>query len=205
MPAASACSRVPLKPWYSGAVTSGKRRSHIRVVLDGLHEGIGDADRDVEVGDGVLVGLAGDELFHIRVVDAQDGHIGAAAGAALGDLAEGVVVDAQEADRAGGLPGGGFDQGALGAQAREGEAVAAAGLLDEGGIAQGLEDAGRIAAHIVGDGQHKTGSQLAERCAGAGKGGRIGEEALGGQQVVELAGARDARRRPRLLRTAATW
>ncbi len=56
---------------------------------------------------GVLVGLAGDEIFHIRVVHAQDGHVGAAAGAALGDLAEGVVVDAQEADRSGGLSGGG--------------------------------------------------------------------------------------------------
>ncbi len=63
--------------------------------------------------------------------------------AALGDLAKGVVVDAQETHRAGGLAGGGFHQGAGWAQAREGEAVAAAGLLDQGGIAQGLEDAGR--------------------------------------------------------------
>jgi hypothetical protein len=38
----------------------------------------------------------------------------------------------------------------LRAQAREVEAVPAAGLLDEGGIAQGLEDAGGIAAHVIG-------------------------------------------------------
>ncbi len=141
-------------------------------------------DRDVEVGDLVLVGLAGDELLHIRVIHAQDGHVGAAAGAALGDLAEGVVVDAQEADRSGGLPGGGFDQGALGAQVREGKAVAAAGLLDERGVAQGLEDAAGFAAHVVADGQHKAGSQLPERRARAGEGGRIGEEALGAEQLV---------------------
>ena len=109
--------------------------------------------------------------------------------AALGDLAKGVVVDAQEADRAGGLPGGGFDQRALGAQAGEGEAVAAAGLLDQGGVAQGLEDAGRVAAHIIGDGQDETGGQLAQRGARAGEGGGIGEEALAGKQIVKFAGA----------------
>ena len=114
----------------------------ICVVFHGLHEGIGDADRNVEIGDGVFVGLAGDEIFDIRVIHAQDGHVGAAAGAALGDFAKGVVVDAQEADRTGGLAGRGFHQAALWAQAGEREAVAAAGLLDEGSIAQGLEDAG---------------------------------------------------------------
>ena len=133
----------------AGRVTSGKRRSQSASSSTALHEGIGDADGDVEIGDLVLVGLAGDEFFHIRMIHAQDGHVGAAAGAALGDLAKGMVVDAQEADRPGGLPGGGFDQAALGAQAREGEAVAAAGLLDEGGIAQGLEDAGGVAAHVI--------------------------------------------------------
>ena len=148
----------------------------------------------------VFVGLAGDELFDIRMVHAQHGHVGAAAGAALGDLAEGLVVDAQEAHRPGGLPGGGFHQRALGAQAREGEAVAAAGLLDQRRIAQGLEDAGRIAAHVIGDGQHKAGGQLAQRRAGAGKGGGVGEEALAGQQLVIIFGAFDDIARPSCLR-----
>ena len=167
----------------------GEAQVPIRVGFDGAHEGVGDADGDVEVGDGVLIGLAGDEIFHVGVVDAQDAHVGAAAGAALGDLAEGVVVDAQETDRAGGLTGGGFDDGALGAQAREGEAVAAAGLLDEGGVAQGLEDAGGVAAHVVDDGQDEAGGQLAEGGAGAGEGGGVGEEFFGGEEMVESAGA----------------
>ena len=123
-------------------MTSGKTQIPIGIVFDSLHESIGDADRDIEIGDLVLVGLAGDEIFHIRMIHAQHGHIGAAAGAALGDLAEGMVVHAQKADRTGCLAGRGFHQRALGAQAGEGEAVAAAGLLDQRSIAQGLEDAG---------------------------------------------------------------
>ena len=114
------------------------------------------------------------------MVHAQDGHVGAAAGAALGDLTEGVVVDAQEADRSGGFAGGGFDDAALGAQAGEGKAVAAAGLLDEGGVAQGLEDAGGVAAHVIIDGQDKAGGELPEGSAGAGEGGGVGEEGFGG-------------------------
>ncbi len=121
------------------------------------------------------------------MVHAQDSHVGAAAGAALGDLAEGVVIDAQEADRTGGLPGGGLDVGALGAQAGEGETVAAAGLLDEGGVAQGLEDAGGIATHVVADGEDEAGGELPEGRARAGEGGGVGEEGFGGEQGVILA------------------
>ena len=120
------------------------------------------------------------------MIHAQDGHVGAAPGAALGDFAKGMVIDPQKADRAGGLPGGGFDQGAGGAQAGEGEAVAAAGLLDEGGIPQGLENPGGILAHIIGDGQHKAGGQLPQRCPGPGEGGGVGEEFLAGQQVDNI-------------------
>ncbi len=83
------------------------------------------------------------------MLDPQHGHIGPAPRAALGHFAEGMVVDPQETDRAGGLTGGGFYQGALGPQAREGKTIPTAGLLDERGIPQGLENAGRAAAHIV--------------------------------------------------------
>jgi hypothetical protein len=52
----------------------------------------------------VLVDLAGDEIFHIRVIHAQDCHVRAATRATLGDLTEGVVVHPQKANRSGGLP-----------------------------------------------------------------------------------------------------
>ena len=186
-------------------MTSGKRSSQCIVVRDSLHEGIGDADRDIEIGDGILVGLAGDEIFDIRMIDAQHSHVGAAAGAALGDLAKGLIVDAQETHRSGSLPGGGLDQGAFGAQAREGKAIAAAGLLDQGGIAQSLEDARRVATHIIGDGQHETGCQLPERRAGAGKGGRIGEETLAGQQLDKTGGRAGLVSAAQASSTLATW
>jgi hypothetical protein len=44
-----------------------------------------------------------------------------------------------------------------------------------------------MAAHVIGDGQHKAGRQLPEGRARAGEGGRIGEEALAGQQVIKFA------------------
>ncbi len=45
------------------------------------------------------------------------------------------------------------------------------------------------AAHVIGDGQDETGSQLSQGGAGAGEGGGIGEEFLGGEKVVIFEGA----------------
>ena len=96
----------------------------VLVVLDGLHELVGDPDRVVGVleldrGEGVrvqahvevgglqrgglllLVGLAPDELLDVRVVDVEHDHLGRAAGAAAGlDRAGPGVGAAHEADRA---------------------------------------------------------------------------------------------------------
>ena len=68
----------------------------LSVLFDRLHEGVGDANRDIEIGNGVFIGLAADEILDIGVIHAQDRHIGAPPGATLGHLAEGVVVYAQE-------------------------------------------------------------------------------------------------------------
>ena len=156
------------------------------VVAHGLHEGVGNADGNVEVRDLVLVGLARDEVADIGMIDAQHGHVRPAPCAALGHFAEGLVVDAQEPDRTGGQPGGGLDDGAFLAQAAEGEAVAASRLLNQSRVAESLEDAGRIPAHIVGDRQHEAGRQLPQRRAGAGERRRIRKEGLRGEQLVEL-------------------
>ncbi len=121
----------------------------IAVLLHRFHESIGNAHRNIEVGDRVFVRLAGDELLDIRVIHAQHGHIGPTPRTPLGDLAKGLIIHAQEAHRPGGLPGRGLDQGVLGAQARERKAIASARLLDQGGVAQALEDARMVAAHIV--------------------------------------------------------
>src|SRR5512143_2287948 len=71
-------------------------------------------------------------------------------------------------------------------EAREREAVSAAGLLDQGGVAEGLEDTSGIAAHIVCNRQDETGGQLAKRRAGTREGGRIGEELFAAEELIEL-------------------
>jgi len=52
----------------------------IAIGFDGFHERVGDADRDVEVGQ-VAVVLGVDEDFDVRVVAAQHAHLRAATGA----------------------------------------------------------------------------------------------------------------------------
>jgi hypothetical protein len=116
------------------------------------------------------------ELLNVRMIHAQDGHVGATARTALSDLAKCLIVDAQETNRAGRFAGRAANQRAFGAQPRESKAVTAAGLLDQGGIPKRLEDASRIAAHIIFDRQDKTGCQLPERRAGASEGGAVGRK-----------------------------
>jgi len=60
----------------------------------------------------------------------------------------------------------------------EGEAIAAAGLLDQGRVTQGLENARAVTSHVIGDGQNKASSQLSKRRTRAGKGRRVGKNFL---------------------------
>ena len=157
-----------------------KTQRPILIIFHRAHEGIGDTDRNIEIGDLVFVGLASDKFFHVRVVNPQHCHVGAAPGTALGDLAKGIVIHPQEAYRPGRLPGRRPHHAALGTQSREGKPVTSAGLLNQSSIAQGLENPSRVAAHVIADGQHKAGCQLPQRGACAGEGGRIGKESFGG-------------------------
>ena len=70
----------------------------VAVISHRLHKLVGDGNRDVEIGDGAFGRLAFDEFLDVRMIDAQHAHVGAAASAALGDFAKGLVVDAQKAD-----------------------------------------------------------------------------------------------------------
>ena len=128
----------------------------IGIIFYCLHESIGDTDRDIEIGDRVFAGLASDEFFHIRVVHPQDTHIGSAPGTALGNFAKGMVINTQETYRTGGLPGRRFYQCALWPQARKGKTIPAAGLLNQRGVPQGLENTCRVTTHIVSNRKNKT-------------------------------------------------
>ena len=56
------------------------RELDVGVVLDGLHEGVRDADRDIEIGELAFI-FGVDEFLHVRVVATQHTHLRAAPGA----------------------------------------------------------------------------------------------------------------------------
>ena len=70
-----------------------------------------------------------------------------------------------------------MDNIVLRAQPAKREAVAAAGLLDQGGDAQSAKDAVAALAHIIFDRQNKTSRKLPKGRTSAGKGGAIRVEA----------------------------
>ena len=121
----------------------------VAVILDRMHELVGERDRNVEIGDRALFGLAADELVNIGVIDPQHAHIGAAPRSSLRDLAESLVVDAQKADRPGRAPGRRVYDIFLRAQPAEAEAVAPARLLDQRRHPQRAEDAVVRPPHVV--------------------------------------------------------
>ena len=147
------------------------------------HEVLGEPDGNIEVGEDRGIALGSDELEDVRVIDPQDGHVGAAAGAALLDGLGGGVENSHERNGAGGAAAGGADDVSLGPEAGEREASAAAGLMDESGVLDGLEDG----CHRVFDGKHKAGGELLELSSGVHEGGRVGEELQAGDEAVEVA------------------
>ena len=81
----------------------------------------------------------------------------------------------------GGHAAGGAHIAVLGSQPGKGKAGAAAGLVDQGGIAQGAENA----LHAVLDRQHEAGRQLPQAPAGIHQGRGVGQEFELGHQLVE--------------------
>ena len=147
-----------------------------------LHEFLGQADGDVEVVDVVIVLLALDELHDVRMVDAQDAHVGAASGAALLDGFGGGVEDLHKTDRAAGNAACGTDGRAFLAQAGERKACAAAGFVDERRILDGVKNL----FHAVADGQDKAGGELSERTPRVHERGGVGQELEAGHELEEV-------------------
>jgi len=72
-----------------------------------------------------------------------------------------MVINFQEANRAGRLASRGIYQGSLRAQPGEIKAVTAAGLLDQCSILERGKDAVGLFTHVIRYGQNEAGSQLA--------------------------------------------
>ena len=71
------------------------------ISLHRIHERVGGRHRNVEVGDLGGVVFASDELQYVRMVDPENPHVGATAGAALLHYLRGRVVQRHERHRAG--------------------------------------------------------------------------------------------------------
>ena len=163
---------------------AGVGQGEVPVFLDRLHEGVGQAHGDVEVGEALGVVLTGDEGLDIRVVHPEDPHVGAPAGAALLDGFGGHVEDVHEGDGAGGHPLGGEHRVVGGPDVGEGKAGAAAGLVDEGGLFHRVEDALDVIVHR----QDEAGGELAQLPAGVHQGGGVGHKLERRHEVVEFLG-----------------
>ncbi len=160
------------------------------VGLERLHELRGDTHRDVEVRNLGEVFLGGDELEHVGVIDAQDAHVGAATRAPLLYGVGAAVVELHEAHGAAGHTRRAAHHAPLGAQARKGEAGAAAALMDKRHAAQRVVDAALTVTERVIHRQYEAGGELTQRTAGVHQRGRVGLEPTLRHEEVELLGQR---------------
>ena len=116
------------------------------------------------------------------MVDIEDAHIGAAAGAALFDHIGGGVKGVDKADRAGGHAAGSADHIPLGAQAGKGKAGAAAAFMNQGGLPYPVKDGFQGIVHR----QHKAGGKLLQLPAGVHQGGGVGHKLQTPHHIIEL-------------------
>src|SRR5919112_3158851 len=151
---------------------AGIGKLEVGVRLDGLHELVGYGHGDVEVVDLVVVLLAGDELLYVGVVHPEDAHVRPTPGPALLDLVRRSVVDGHERDRTARHAHGRLHQVVLGTQTREAEARAAAALVDDRLVLEGVVDA----VYGVLDRQHEARGKLLQLPARVHEGRRVRHE-----------------------------
>ncbi len=148
---------------------------------DGLHEGVGGRNGDVEVRNAPAVELHLDEFLDVGMVDPEDAHVGPAPGPALLDRFGRGVDDLEEGDGAGGDALGLADEAPLGPEPAEVEARPSALLVDEGRVLDRLED--RVEGIL--DGQDEAGAE-AHVPAGSGQGRAVGQEIAGQHEPDEF-------------------
>ncbi|OQC14887.1 MAG: hypothetical protein BWX79_00778 [Alphaproteobacteria bacterium ADurb.Bin100] len=161
------------------------------VVPKRLHERIGHPHRHVEVVPAPRRALGGDEIHHVRVVDAQHAHLRAAPGPGALHRGAGLVEHVDVAARPRSHGGGGLDLGATRANAREIVAHAAPTTHGFGRLAQGFVDAGVTAIvhalDAVAHGLHKAVDQ-GSLDIGAGRAHDAARADGAGMQVVQEQG-----------------
>ncbi len=112
----------------------------VLILLYGLHEFVGQGHGYVEIGEGRGVLLGADEGYDIGMIDIQYGHVGAASRTPLLDGLCGGVENVHEGDRSAGDACRGAHHVVARPQLRKGESGAAAALVDERHVLEGIED-----------------------------------------------------------------
>ena len=120
----------------------------VLVFAHGLHELVGDQQRQVELAQPARLALGADEFHRVRVADVERAHLRAAAAAGRRHGEAHLVVDIHERQRARGVGARARDVRAARTQRRELVADAAAGLQREAGLVHLAEDV----VHRVADG-----------------------------------------------------
>ena len=166
-----------------GAGLGAMNQFDIAVGLDRLHEAVGDAHRDVEVGEVALV-LGADEVLDVGVVAAQHAHLGAAPAAGRLHRFAGTVEDPHVRHRTGGAGLRALDVGADRADGREVVTDTAAAAHGFGGLQQGGVDAGTAVDDFGDRVAHRLHEAIDQRRAQVRAGGRI--DAAGGHEAVLL-------------------
>ena len=115
----------------------------LAIGFDGLHEVVGHAHGHVEIVPTAWSALGGDEVHHIRVIDAQHAHLSAAACAGAFNGRARLVEHIDVAARARGHRGRALDEGTARTDAREVVAHATTTAHGLGGFAQCFVDAGK--------------------------------------------------------------
>ncbi len=142
------------------------------VVIDRVEKLVRYVDRNIKVGQRVLVVLGVNETQNVRMRDAHHAHVGAPTHATLLHRVSGRVEDVHERHGTAGYAVGCADHRATRSQLFKSETGAAAGLMNDRCVSRRLHDPGDRVRHV----QYKAGRQLAIGLAGIHQAGRVGNE-----------------------------
>ena len=145
-----------------------------------MHEGVGDADRNVEIGEVAAV-LGVDELLHVGMVAAQHAHLRAAARAGRFHRLAGAVEHAHVGYRSARARVRAFDFRSLGADRGKIVADAAAAAHGFRRLLQGGVDAGLVVDDLGDRVAHRLHETVDQGCLHLNAGGR--HDAAGGDEA----------------------
>ena len=155
-----------------------EREIPVRVGPHGLHEIVGDQQREVELAQAAVLALGADEFQGVGMADVEGAHLRAAAAAGRRHGETHLVVDIHERQRAGRVRAGARYVRAARAQRREFIADAATGFEREAGF-----------VHLVQDVVHRVDDGSGHRAVDGGGGGLVLERAGVGRDAAGRNGA----------------